>query len=225
MVFWIAILAGGAFIWLAVRLGFYETWILSFNVLVAMYVSVFLAPTVAELALMTGAAGSYLVALSMVVLAGGCFAILQGLSYVFLTGQFSVTFPRVFDILLSGALGFAVGFLILSFVALILTTTPLAEQELVSNAGLNPESQKTTISYLAWSCDLIHSFAGFGDDADATKAAVTRLLDNSCSLGPHGAGRPRDANDAPSAPDRKAVPRQSGASKPKPRLPDDASVP
>ena len=72
----------------------------------------------------------------MTVLAGGCFALLQGLSFVFLTGQFHIPFPRVFDIVLSGVLGFAAGFLIVSFVAVVLTTTPLAEHKIVGVFGL-----------------------------------------------------------------------------------------
>ena len=31
-------------------------------------------------------------------------ALLHGLSYVFLTGQFNIPFPRIFDIVLSGVL-------------------------------------------------------------------------------------------------------------------------
>src|SRR5512146_104116 len=101
MVFWIAILAGALFVWLAVRLGFYETWILFFNVLVSLYVSIFLTPLLVEVAPAPGEAASYNAALCLLVLAGGCFAVLQGLSYVFLTGQFHIPFPRVFDIVVS----------------------------------------------------------------------------------------------------------------------------
>ena len=131
MMFWIAILAGALFVWLAVRVGFYETWVLLFNVVISIYVSVFLSPILVELAPPPSGAASYHVALCLTVLAGGCFAILQGLSYVFLTGQYHIPFPRVFDIVLSGVLGFAAGFLIVSFIAVVLTTTPLAEHKIV----------------------------------------------------------------------------------------------
>ena len=56
MVFWIAILAGVLFTWLAVRMGFYETWVLLFNLVVAIYVSIFLAPAVARFVPMPGSA-------------------------------------------------------------------------------------------------------------------------------------------------------------------------
>jgi hypothetical protein len=173
MAFWIAILAGMLFAWLAIRMGLYETWALLFNVIISIYVSIFLAPLLAKLA----PASSYGVAFSMIVLAGGCFAILHGLSYVFLTGQFSVQFPRFFDILLGGALGFAGGFLILSFVALVVTTMPLAQHKLVSNLGLDPQSQGANLSGLAWCCDRVHAIAGFSPHDDATREAVQRLLE------------------------------------------------
>ena len=102
MIFWIAILAGVLFVWLAIRMGFYETWALFFNTVVSIYVSVFLTPMLIEFVPAPSGAASYHVALCLIVLAGGVFALLQGLSYVFLTGQFHIPFPRVFDIVLSG---------------------------------------------------------------------------------------------------------------------------
>jgi len=184
MVFWIAILAGIGFVWLAVRLGFYETWILFFNVLVSIYLGIFLTPMVVSFAPASGEVASYGVALSMVVLAGGCFAILQGLSYVFLTGQFSISFPRLFDIPFSGLLGFVAGFLALSFAALVVTTTPLAQRRMVGTLGFNRQSQQATITCIAWGCDLIHTFARFEAGEGATREAVSRLLDLSSDVRP-----------------------------------------
>lgn len=177
MVFWIAILAGILFVWLAVRLGFYATWVLLFNVVISMYVAIFLAPLIVDFAPAVGGAASYGVALSMIVLAGGCFALLQGLSYVFLTGQFNIPFPRIFDIVLSGVLGFTAGFLILSFAAIVLTTTPLAQHKIISSIGFNEQSQQANISCMARCCDLIHAVAGFEGSKETTGTAIHRLLD------------------------------------------------
>lgn len=208
MVFWIAILAGVLFVWLAVRLRFYATWVLLFNILVSIYVSIFLAPIIVDFAPAPGGAASYGMALSMLVLAGGCFAILHGLSYVFLTGQFNIAFPRVFDILLSGILGFIAGFVVLSFVAIVLTTTPLAQQEMVSSIGLNEQSQQSNISCLVRCCNLIHSVAGFEGGKNTTEAAIHRLMDDGrSSRSKHREVKP-DANEPPAKP-RKTPPRES----------------
>jgi hypothetical protein len=211
MVFWIAILAGIGFVWLAVRLGFYETWILFFNVLVSMYLGIFLTPMIVSFAPASGEVASYGVALSMVVLAGGCFAILQGLSYVFLTGQFSISFPRLFDIPLSGLLGFVAGFLALSFAALTVTTTPLARHRIVSTLGFNRQSQQATITCIAWGCDLIHAFARFEAGEGGTQEAVNRLLDLSGDIRP-ASPEPRPEPNAPESVQKRSVrPRRDPA--------------
>ncbi|MBN1361795.1 MAG: CvpA family protein [Sedimentisphaerales bacterium] len=199
MVFWIAILAGGFFTWLAIRMGFYATWALLFNVVVSIYVAVFLTPLVARFA----PASSYGVAFSMIVLAVACFAILHGLSYVFLTGQFNVRFPRFFEILLAGALGFAVGFLILSFVGLVVTTTPLARNRLGSSFALDPEARSPNLSGLAWCCDRIHGVVGFdgqGQDS-ATQKAVASILEMSERMAPiPETADPNELADTPAKP-------------------------
>ncbi len=209
MVFWVAILVGALFVWLAVRMGFYETWVLLFNVIISMYIAIFLAPIVSELAPAPSGASSYGTALSMVLLAGGCFAVLHGLSYVFLTGQFSIPFPRMLDIVFSGILGFVAGFLVLSFLALVLATTPLADNSVVAGIGLGGSSQRTNISCIARCCDLIHSFAGPGDRT--TRAAVQQLLDSGSRQS--GEDGPADTNEPvmlhrPGAPSREGDPKR-----------------
>jgi hypothetical protein len=214
MVFWIAILTGGVFVWLAVRVGFYEMVILSFNVAVSVYVGIFLAPVIAALAPAAGTLAPYSTALGMVVLAGGCFAILQGLAYVFLTGQFSIPFPRAFDILLAGLLGFVAGFLALSFAALAVTTTPLGQHKIVSSLGLGREAQQTNIACMGWCCDRIHWLVRVKAGKDATRAAVDRLFaERDSPESGSGESRP-DANDPP-------IMRRRGV-QPRGRIPADA---
>lgn len=178
MIFWIAILVGALFAWLGVRVGFYETWGLLFGSIISIYVAIFLAPQVAAFAADSGKASAYSTALGLIVLAGGCFAILYGLSYVFLTGQFKVAFPETFDILLAGGLGFLTGFLILSFVALVVMTTPLGQHEAVESLGLDLEAEGANIGWMAWCCDLIHSVVGRAGENEATEAAIRRLLES-----------------------------------------------
>lgn len=209
MMFWIAILAGALFVWLAVRVGFYEMWVLFFNIVISLYVSVFLAPILVEVTPAPGGAASYHVALCMTVLAGGCFALLQGLSFVFLTGQYHIPFPRVFDILLSGVLGFAAGFLIISFVAVVLTTTPLAEHKIVGVFALGKQPQQAkgpqtralafgspNLACITRCCDLIHSFAGFHDAGNTAGATLQKLLEMR-KASPSPIEEPSDTNEPP----------------------------
>ncbi len=196
MMFWIAILAGALFVWLAVRIGFYETWTLLFNIVVSIYVSVFLTPILAEFAPAPGGASPYHTALCLMVLAGGCFALLQGLSFVFLTGQFHIPFPRVFDIVFSGVLGFVAGFLVLSFVALALTTTPLARHKIVGVLALGQQTRPANLVCITRCCDVVHLLAGFDDSRETPQAALQRLLQMNTAHSDPG-NRPPDVNEPP----------------------------
>ena len=179
MVFWIAILVGVLFAWLGVRRGFYETLILLFNIVISIYVAVFLAPAAVRLTPAIEGAASFKTALSLLALGGGCFALLHGVSFVFLTGQFHIRFARFLDIVIAGLLGFAGGFLALSFVALMVTATPLSDHWLLSRAGFNRQDEQPNLACMAWFCDRIHSVAGLDASENATQKAITRLLEES----------------------------------------------
>ncbi len=209
MIFWIAILAGALFVWLAVRLGFYETWVLFFNIIVSIYVSIFLTPILADLTPTPGGASPYHTALCLIVLAGGCFAFLQGSSFVFLTGQFHIPFPRVFDVLFSGMLGFVAGFLVLSFLALALTTTPLADHKITGVLGLGRQSQSANLACLTRGCDLIHFFAG-GDESDGTTQAALQRLVQMKTAHPAPGNKPPEVNEAPASRSPQDVPIRPG---------------
>lgn len=208
MVFWIAILVGGVFVWLAVRMGFYQSWVLLFNIVISIYLAIFLAPAVAEWAPTSGSGAGYGMMLSMTVLAVGCFALLYGLSYIFLTGQFDIPFPKVLDILAAGLLGFVAGFLVLSFAALLVTASPLARHKVFTTLGFSREAQKPNVACMAWCCDIVHSVARFEPAEDATAKAIDRLLD-------HARSTPREADSEPNASQKASISPRA------PRLPLD----
>jgi hypothetical protein len=206
MVFWIAILVGAVFVWLAVRMGFYQSWCLLFNIVISIYLAIFLAPVVADWAPASGGASAYGVTLSLIALAGGSFAILYGLSYVFLTGQFSIPFPKVLDILVAGMLGFLSGFLVLSFVALVVTVSPLAQHKLFSTLGFNQRAEKANIACIAWCCDLVHSVARFEPTDKATEKAIDRLVEKARSVSESAKSRQDDIPQASVPPTRPQLP-------------------
>jgi hypothetical protein len=206
MVFWIAILAGAAFVWLAVRTGFYQSWGLLFNVVVSIYLAIFLAPAVADWAPASGGASGYGLTLSLMALAGGCFAILYGLSYVFLTGQFSIPFPKVLDVLVAGVLGFAAGFLVLSFAALVITLSPLAQHKMLSTLGFSRQDQKANIACMAWCCDLVHRVARFEPADQATQEAIDRLFEKSQSMAECSPSEQDDTAQTSAPPARPGLP-------------------
>ena len=178
MVFWLSILAGGLFAWLAIKIGFYDMWAILFNIVISVYVAVFLTPVILDIIPAAGET-SYGNAMTLAATSIGTFLILHGISYILLTGQFRVPFPRVFDILFTGMLGFLAGVLISSFAALMVTATPISRNRFVSEVGFNRQSQQANISYICWWCDLVNSIVSSSDTEITSKQNIDQLLNTS----------------------------------------------
>jgi signal transduction histidine kinase len=193
MVFWVSILAGGLFAWLAIKMGFYEIWVMLFNIVISIYVAVFLTPVVVDVVPAAGDT-AYGNALTLTVTAIGTFLILYAISYIFLTGQFSVSFPKTFDILLAGFLGFLAGFLLSSFAALIITATPISQNTFVSEVGFNRQSQQANISYICWWCDLVDSIVSSPDKQTTSEQTINQLLNSGQSKAREETGEEAEPN-------------------------------
>ena len=177
MLFWISILISGLFIWLAIRIGFYEILVMFFNIVISIYVSIFLTPVIADV-FPSAKDTIFYNTFSLSIVSGGTFLILYGIAYIFLTGQFKVSFHRVFDILFAGLFGFLAGFLVFSFAALVITVTPLSQNRFISQIGFNKDSQQTNISYISWWCDLVN-VAVSSDEKIKSKDVIDKLIINS----------------------------------------------
>lgn len=175
MVFWVSILAGGLFAWVAIKIGFYDMWAMLFNIVISVYAAIFLTPVIVDIIPAAGDT-SYGNAMTLAATAIGTFLILHGISYIFLTGQFRVSFPRVFDILFTGLLGFLAGVLISSFAALMVTATPISQNRFASEAGFNRRSQQANISYICWWCDLVNSIVSSPDTEITSEQNINQLL-------------------------------------------------
>ena len=195
MVFWLGILAGGLFTWLAIKIGFYEMWALLFNIVISIYTAIFLSPVILNIIPEAGDIPCSN-ALALAVLGGGTFFILYGITYVFLTGQFKVSFPKLFDILFTGILGFLAGFLVLSFAALVITLTPISQNRFVKQVGFNRHSQQANLSYICFWCDLVNSIVSSPDTKITSKQAVEHLLSETQS----STAEKEAGQTAPSAP-------------------------
>jgi hypothetical protein len=194
MIFWLGILAAAFCAWLAVRIGFYEMWAMLFNVLISVYLAVVLTPVIAEV-VPAAAEPPIGAALTLIALAAGSFLILHVISYTFLTGQFRVTFPKILDNLGSGILGFLGGFLIWSFLTLVVSVTPLSQNAAARNIGFGPQITQTTAPYLSWWCDLVNTAAASPDVRQPAQETIARLLDDTAKKAAEGT----DPN-APAAP-------------------------
>ena len=168
------ILVGGICVWYAIKIGFYETWAILLNVVIAIYIALFLArPIVNFLPEETGSIPCC-DAIVLLIVAAGSFLILYGITYILFTSQFSVPFPKIFDILFAGIVGFFGGFLVLSFAALIIFLTPFGKY-----AAIDKESVKNNMNSAYWLFDGIHSIVSWPQNELKSCDVIEQLLDKS----------------------------------------------
>ena len=195
MAFWIGILAGALFVCYTLKIGFYETWAMLFNLVISIYLGVHLQPIIVGI-LPAAADTPYGNTLTVLAVAAGSFLILHGITCVFFTSQLAISFPKIFDVLGSGLLGFLAGFLVWSFVALLVCTTPFFHEPAVKQFCF--DSQQTTISYLTWWCRLVDKAASYGD-SDSEQVIISLLKAAEKKARPAPAGRaplqPAEPND------------------------------
>ncbi len=174
MMFWIGILAGGAFAWFAMKLRFYQTWTLVFNIIISIYLSLYLRPVIVNIP----AVGDtpYSNALAMAAVASASFLILHGISYTFLTGQFNVSFPKVFEVVGTGLLGFLAGFLVWSFLSLLIYITPVSQNTFVKDIGFTDQFQQTSVLYISRFCNLVNAAVSSQDDEHSAEQTISKLL-------------------------------------------------
>jgi len=153
MFFWIGIIIAFCLAYFAVQIGFYESWAMLVNMIIASFLAIFLVPALKAI---PGAGNSiYSNCLILSIVGIGGFFILQGISYLMITGQFRVNFPRFLDTLCSGILGFLSGFLAWSFVCLIIYASPMSNDSLLKSMGFEPE---VNLRYVCWFSDRVNSF-------------------------------------------------------------------
>ncbi|MHC4123359.1 MAG: CvpA family protein [Planctomycetota bacterium] len=174
MLFWVGLLIAGLFAWVTIKMGLYETWALLFNILISVYLGVFLGSAVANSDLLSGISYSSIIVTAVIAI--GTFLILQGISYIFFTSQFNVSIPKIFDVIGSGFLGFWTGLLIWSFLIMLILTTPISQNTAFQKIGLDNYAQQASISYVSWWCDKINGIVGNSKNEQTTKDLIDVLL-------------------------------------------------
>lgn len=160
MIFWVGILFGGLFAYVAVKQGFYETWVLLFNAAISIYLAIYLCPVVSQF---VPAASEIKCgdAITMLSIGFGSFLILYGISYVFFSSQFNVSLPKMLDVVGSGLVGFLTGFLIWSFIVLLITFTPFCENSMLESAGFTKEAQQANVGYMNWWVNKVNTLVSY----------------------------------------------------------------
>jgi low affinity Fe/Cu permease len=177
MVFWAGILVAALFARLAIKMGFYETWAMLFNIAVSVYLGVSLRPILIELVPSAGNT-PYGSALTIFGIAIGAFLILHGISFVFFTGQFSVSLPKVLNIIGAGLLGFVAGFLVWGFVSFLVSTTPIFESAYMKQLDLGSQIRQTSVPVVCWWCSFVNKIVSSKANGDTIKQELNGLIKN-----------------------------------------------
>ena len=161
--------------WYAIRIGFYEMWAILFNIVISIYMAVFLGPPALDI--IPGVADTpYSNVLAMLSIAAGAFLILHCISYTLITGQFSVTFPRIFNSLGAGLLGFLAGFLVWSFASLLIYMTPVSQNKFVREIGFGSQFHQSNLSAICRWCDLVNKVVASEDSRISSEKAISELF-------------------------------------------------
>jgi hypothetical protein len=209
MMFWTGILVGVMFAWFAVKLGFYQMWALVFNIIISVYLAIYLQPLIADVTAVGDTSYGGIVTVAAVALVS--FLVLQGISSIFLIGQFNISFPKVFDVLGSGLLGFLAGFLVWSFISLLVYITPVSQNTFVKEIGFTDRFQQTSISYLARFCNLVDAVISSEDNRSSAEQTIDILLDNAKSSLQKKTQQKSEPVEPPKKPEKyKADPNQLG---------------
>lgn len=198
MLFWVGILVAAGCAWYAVKIGFYEIWAIFFNLAVSVFLSIFLRSTITDI-VPAASEGPYGDAITLVAIAVGAFAILQGVTYVFLTSQFKFSFPKAIDILGAGVLGFLGGFLLWSFACLLICVTPIAANSTVKSIGLETQFEQSGKPALCRCGNFINWFAASDSDMSSTQIIIDSLLKQAkarTAPNPVKTAEPNDVNEA-----------------------------
>ena len=124
--FWFAIIAGFAGAFLGLKKGsFYAFWAVLFNVAISIYLALTIARFVIEIAEWDTVENAYNLAISILLIAGLIFALLQVIAISFFTG-YELPFPRILDTAGSAVLGFLVGFMVCCFMMFVVCVMPFS---------------------------------------------------------------------------------------------------
>ncbi len=217
MLYWSSMLFAGFFALYAYKKGFYESWALLFNVVISIYLAVFLRPAITTL-IPAADNTAYNRALLVIAIGAASFVILHGLSYALVTGQFAIAFPKILDTVGAAFFGFLTGLLIFSFVIVIINVTPLADEKLVKSVGFNRPFAKRNFTYVSRWCDWVNKIAAAPDSRHSTAQLLNGLRQTAASKPSRKSAAESTESAAPNEPNNSqpAVSREKGETKEQP---------
>lgn len=148
------------FAWIGYKKTWYPAWAFLFNVIVAIYLGVMIAPQIVEnLSIIQTYLGNFAYSGCILAIAAVFFIIAQLLTFRYLTAVYSVSFPLLLNSIGSAVVGFFIGAAIAGFVIFLVNISPPAGSKFVgffTGAKLSQEKANTVVYK---TCNFVHSIS------------------------------------------------------------------
>jgi hypothetical protein len=137
------------------RWGFYTIWAVLFNLLISIYLSVMLSPTVAGFLPTLFPAGArqsegnfwYVYAAIAAGVALASFIVLQITAMAYFTGTFNISLPKLLESLGAMFIGFLVGYVLWGFICFLVLIMPVSKEQpiLLKSFTADPQSKELSM--------------------------------------------------------------------------------
>jgi hypothetical protein len=156
----IMIIVGLVFAFRGYRKTWYPAWAFLFNILISIYISIMTAPQIVDKVSYTREyLGDFAYSAGILAAAFIIFAVIQFLSYKFLTSVYRVSFPRILNSAGAAVLGLAAGLVLTGFLLFLLTIVPLDDYPAVRVLTQINQSPDKAEAVVRSSCNFIHSIS------------------------------------------------------------------
>jgi hypothetical protein len=174
MILLIGIIFSLVFMAVTLKKGLYVGWVRLVNVVLAIYMSVFLTPGVSRSSdYITESHYGYPVC--MIIIAAAMLVILHAFTTTFLTGILKITFPKILNIAGSAMLGFLCGLLVWSYLCFVLLLTPLPHNSIGRTFNVPAQLVRSSVPPLRYTCGIVNFLSFQPDKANAAKVLDSLL--------------------------------------------------
>jgi hypothetical protein len=156
MIFWFGIVAGVIFAVIGIRKSFFPMWVILFNILISIYLSIMVSPLIVEIRPDLEQLRYYFAA-CVAVIAIMIFVILQVITASFLAEISESLCPRFFDNIGAGILGFLSGYVVFSFVFLVICIMPFSKRSFMKGLCGDGVSMPSGAKPVVKACDFVSS--------------------------------------------------------------------
>ncbi len=178
MAFWLLVLFASGSAFLAFKKSdFYRMWAMVFNIFIAIYLGIMLSPWIVSM-IPTGTEGmQYQKAACVVCVAVLVFGLLQAITVNFITTDCEIGFPKLFDSIGSGVLGFFGGLTVSAFLLLLISLLPFSEAPIVKSITGKETAERLAAKPIVALCNFVTAIS-IQPPEGKPRQAITRLTTN-----------------------------------------------